>query len=131
VKKVLALPLELVRHEPRLLARFIPASVGRAALAAATILLIRKLLSIQTVRQDASRVQRAIDRLVAGRLAATVAHRLFTLRNATRILVLSGERAVGLGTHHELLCGCEAYRILWEAQSGESARLPLRHAEAS
>ena len=121
MKKALALPLELVRHEPRLLARVIPASVGRAALAAATILLIRKLLSIQTVRQDASRVQRAIDRLVAGRLAATVAHRLFTLRNATRILVLSGGRAVGLGTHHELLETCPTYAEIVDSQLGEGA----------
>ena len=53
-----------------------------------------------------------------GRLAISVAHRLSTLRNATRILVLEQGRAVGLGTHKELLANCLTYRRLWEAQGG-------------
>jgi ABC-type transport system involved in cytochrome bd biosynthesis fused ATPase/permease subunit len=56
--------------------------------------------------------------LAVGRLAVSVAHRLSTLRNATRILVLEQGRAVGLGTHQELLADCPTYRRLWEAQGG-------------
>ena len=105
-------------------------NIARAVLKNAPILLLDEATSSLDSHAEL-RVQRAIDRLVAGRLVVTVAHRLSTLRNATRILVLSGGRAVGLGTHHELLSRCEAYRILWEAQSGEPAQLPLLHAEAS
>lgn len=105
-------------------------NIARAVLKNAPILLLDEATSSLDSHAEL-RVQRAIDRLVAGRLVVTVAHRLSTLRNATRILVLSGGRAVGLGTHHELLSRCEAYRLLWEAQSSEPAKLPLRHAEAS
>jgi subfamily B ATP-binding cassette protein MsbA len=105
-------------------------NIARAVLKNAPILLLDEATSSLDSHAEL-RVQRAIDRLVAGRLVVTVAHRLSTLRNASRILVLSGGRAAGLGTHHELLSRCEAYRTLWEAQSGETAQLPLRHAEAS
>lgn len=105
-------------------------NIARAILKNAPILLLDEATSSLDSHAEL-RVQRAIDRLVAGRLVVTVAHRLSTLRNATRILVLSGGKAVGLGTHHELLSRCEAYRVLWEAQSAEPAPLPLRHAEAS
>jgi ABC-type multidrug transport system fused ATPase/permease subunit len=45
-----------------------------------------------------------------------VAHRLSTLRNATRILVLDGGQCVGLGTHSELLAECALYAEMWFAQ---------------
>ena len=45
MKGAIALPLELIRREPGLLARFAVASIGRAALTAASILLIREFLS--------------------------------------------------------------------------------------
>jgi subfamily B ATP-binding cassette protein MsbA len=61
-------------------------------------------------------VQTAIDHLVVGRTAFVVAHRLSTLRNADRILVLDAGRVAGLGTHTELLASCETYVRLWQAQ---------------
>ena len=49
------------------------------------------------------------------------AHRLSTLRNASRILVLEGGRPVGLGTTVELLGGCATFQRLWNAQSSGAA----------
>jgi ATP-binding cassette subfamily B multidrug efflux pump len=49
-----------------------------------------------------------------------VAHRLSTLRNASRILVLEDGRAVGLGTQAELLLNCSTFRRLAEAQTGDA-----------
>ena len=62
-------------------------------------------------------MQRAIDRLAAGRMTIAVAHRLSTLRSAGRILVLEDGRVAGLGTHNELLAASPVYRRLWEAQA--------------
>jgi ATP-binding cassette subfamily B protein len=71
-----------------------------------------------------ARVQRAIDRLASGRLVISVAHRLSTLRSASRILVLENGRAVALGTHAELLACSPTFRRLWEAQrDGSSDRV--------
>ena len=61
-------------------------------------------------------MQRTIDRLVEGRTTFVVAHRLSTLRNADRILVLDRGECVGLGSHEELLASCPLYRQMWETQ---------------
>jgi len=92
-------------------------NVARAILKNAPILLLDEATSSLDSYSEA-RVQRAVDQLAVGRLAISVAHRLSTLRNATRILVLEQGRAVGLGTHQELLADCPTYRRLWEAQGG-------------
>lgn len=92
-------------------------NVARAILKNAPILLLDEATSSLDSYSEA-RVQRAVDRLAVGRLAISVAHRLSTLRNATRILVLEQGHAVGLGTHQELLANCLTYRRLWEAQGG-------------
>jgi ABC-type multidrug transport system fused ATPase/permease subunit len=92
-------------------------NVARAILKNAPILLLDEATSSLDSYSEA-RVQRAVDQLAVGRLAISVAHRLSTLRNATRILVLEQGRAVGLGTHQELMADCATYRRLWEAQGG-------------
>jgi len=91
-------------------------NVARAILKNAPILLLDEATSSLDSSSE-QRVQRAVDRLVAGRLVISVAHRLSTLRNAARILVLENGRVVGLGPHAHLLERCPAYRRLWEAQS--------------
>jgi subfamily B ATP-binding cassette protein MsbA len=62
------------------------------------------------------KVQAAIERLVRGRTTFVIAHRLSTLRDADRIIVLDGGRMVGLGTHEELLAQCATYQRLWGHQ---------------
>jgi ABC-type multidrug transport system fused ATPase/permease subunit len=91
-------------------------NIARAVLKNAPVLLLDEATSsLDSLAEQ--RVQQAIDRLMVGRLTVTVAHRLSTLRNATRILVLERGRAVGLGSHEELLDTCATYRALWEAQA--------------
>jgi ATP-binding cassette subfamily B protein len=48
-------------------------------------------------------VQQAIDRLIAGRTTFIVAHRLSTIRNAHRVIVMSDGRLAEVGTPDELL----------------------------
>jgi ABC-type multidrug transport system fused ATPase/permease subunit len=91
-------------------------NIARAILKNAPILLLDEATSSLDSYAEA-RVQRALDRLVEGRLAISVAHRLSTLRNATRILVIENGVVVGLGTHAELLARSATYQRLWEAQA--------------
>jgi ABC-type multidrug transport system fused ATPase/permease subunit len=91
-------------------------NIARAILKNAPILLLDEATSSLDSYAEA-RVQRALDRLVEGRLAISVAHRLSTLRNATRILVIENGVVVGLGTHAELLARSPTYQRLWEAQA--------------
>jgi ABC-type multidrug transport system fused ATPase/permease subunit len=98
-------------------------NIARAILKNAPILLLDEATSSLDSYAEA-RVQRALDRLVEGRLVISVAHRLSTLRNATRILVIENGLAVGLGTHAELLEQSPTYRRLWEAQATSGVGAP-------
>jgi ATP-binding cassette, subfamily B, bacterial MsbA len=66
-----------------------------------------------------SKVQAAVERLMAGRTTFVIAHRLSTLRKADRILVLDRGKMVGLGSHDELLATCEMYQRLCDHQTIE------------
>ncbi|SDX97517.1 ABC transporter ATP-binding protein [Paenibacillus sp. CF384] len=62
-------------------------------------------------------IQEAISRLVKGRTTFAIAHRLSTLRNADRLVVLDRGKIVEVGTHEQLLEKEDgAYRKLVDAQ---------------
>jgi ABC-type multidrug transport system fused ATPase/permease subunit len=61
-------------------------------------------------------VQRAFDRLLQGRTTLVIAHRLATVRRATRVAVMQHGRIVELGTHDELSAHEGLYRRLVELQ---------------
>ena len=69
-------------------------------------------------------IQRSIDRLAADRTAFVIAHRLSTVRDADRILVVEDGKIVERGTHDELLARDGLYANLWRIQAGEIGRLP-------
>jgi len=90
-------------------------SVARAFVKNAPILLLDEATSsLDSVAE--ARVQEAIDRLLKTRTSFVVAHRLSTLRNADRLLVLDQGRCVGFGRHDQLLRDSPLYRRLWELQ---------------
>jgi ATP-binding cassette subfamily B protein len=65
-------------------------------------------------------VQEALWRLMAGSTALVVAHRLSTIAQLDRIVVVEGGRISEVGTHRALLDSSPVgtYRRLWEHQSG-------------
>ncbi len=61
-------------------------------------------------------IQLALDKLMKGRTVLVIAHRLATIRNADRILVVSNGKLVESGTHEELLSRGGEYSKLHEIQ---------------
>jgi ABC-type multidrug transport system fused ATPase/permease subunit len=68
------------------------------------------------------RIQQSLDRLLAGRTAVIVAHRLSTIRSADRILVVKGGRIVEEGPHDELYAAGGLYRELYDLQETGNGR---------
>ncbi len=63
-------------------------------------------------------IQRSLAELAAGRTTLVIAHRLATVHDADRIVVVDDGRIVEQGRHRELLARDSVYRRLHEAQFG-------------
>ena len=63
-------------------------------------------------------IQRALQRVLEGRTSIVIAHRLSTVRNADKIIVLNRGRLVEMGTHKELLDVGGFYERLYAVNYG-------------
>ena len=91
-------------------------SIARAILHDPRILILDEATSSVDTETE-HQIQEALDRLIAGRTVLAIAHRLSTLRKASRLFVISDGRLAESGTHRELLGKPEGiYRRLYEMQ---------------
>jgi ATP-binding cassette, subfamily B, bacterial len=95
-------------------------ALARAFLADAPILILDEATSSLDSESE-HLIQQAIDRLMTGRTAIVIAHRLSTVRSMDRILVFDHGRVVEEGSHEMLLQQPRGpYRALFERQSAAS-----------
>ncbi len=90
-------------------------ALARAFLRDAPILLLDEATSALDAASEA-KIQDALARLSAGRATLVIAHRLATVRAATRILVMDEGRIVETGTHDALMAAGGAYAALAKLQ---------------
>ena len=90
-------------------------SIARAILCDPKILILDEATSsIDT--QAESQIQQALSRLVKNRTTLAIAHRLSTLRQASRLIVLEDGKIAEIGSHDELMGKMGVYRRLVDIQ---------------
>jgi ATP-binding cassette subfamily B protein len=94
-------------------------AIARAVLHDPRILILDEATSQVDVETE-QQIQEAIARLAKGRTTVAIAHRLSTLKNADRLIVLKNGEIAEMGTHDELI-----------AQEGEFHRLVKAYQEVS
>ncbi|MEO1244527.1 MAG: lipid A export permease/ATP-binding protein MsbA [Pseudomonadota bacterium] len=96
-------------------------AIGRAILKDAPILILDEATSSLDTRSE-RRIQDALGALMKNRTTLVIAHRLSTVENADRIIVLDAGRIVESGTHAELLAEDGHYATLHRMQFSTEAR---------
>ncbi|MDP6776874.1 MAG: ABC transporter ATP-binding protein [Candidatus Latescibacteria bacterium] len=91
-------------------------SIARAILRNPRILILDEATaSVDT--QTEAQIQEALERLVKGRTTFAIAHRLSTLKNAHRLLILEDGKLAEIGTHDELIAENGIYAKLCRMQT--------------
>lgn len=94
-------------------------SIARALLIDPRILILDEATS-SVDTQTEQEIQSALDNLVSGRTTIAIAHRLSTLQEASRLVVLDHGRIVETGSHEELMARQGHYYQLYQSQSRSS-----------
>ncbi len=92
-------------------------AIARAMLKDAPILILDEATSALDSESEAE-IQKALHALMVGKTVIAVAHRLSTLREMDRIIVLEGGQVVEDGTHETLKDAGGTYAKLWSHQAG-------------
>ena len=98
-------------------------AISRALLKNAPILILDEATSSLDTESELA-VQKALENLMRGRTTFVIAHRLSTVRNADRIIVISGGRIVEDGNHEKLMALNGEYRRLYDMQFRTADALP-------
>lgn len=82
---------------------------------------VRISIATSAISAISTLIQRAVGALCAGKTVIVIAHRLRTIANADKIVVLDDGNIVEEGTHDNLVSSNGLYRHLWDLQLRSSS----------
>ncbi|MCU1224552.1 MAG: transporter related protein [Edaphobacter sp.] len=105
-------------------------AIARAILKNAPILILDEATSALDMESE-QYVQAALANLMQGRTVFVIAHRLSTVRRATRIAVIERGEITEIGTHDELMQHSGTYRRLYDLQFNDSGLVATGNGDAA
>jgi ATP-binding cassette, subfamily B, bacterial MsbA len=96
-------------------------AIARALLKNAPILLLDEATSSLDTESE-KQIQKALEKLAAGRTVIAIAHRLSTILSADQIVVMDQGQIKEIGTHAELLEKSGYYRRLYDLQFNQTTQ---------
>ncbi len=93
-------------------------SISRTIIEDKKVLIFDDSLSAVDAETDMN-IREALDENMGGATRIIISHRISTVMNADKILVLKDGKIAETGTHEELVQGAGLYRKLWEIQTSE------------
>jgi subfamily B ATP-binding cassette protein MsbA len=105
-------------------------AIARAILKNAPILILDEATSALDMESELY-VQAALANLMRGRTVFVIAHRLSTVRRATRIAVIEGGQITEIGTHEELMQHSGTYQRLYRMQFSTEDSVPAGNGEVT
>ncbi|ARC85998.1 ABC transporter family protein [Clostridium argentinense CDC 2741] len=94
-------------------------SIARAILKDSPIVVLDEVTSYSDVENE-GKIQEALRTLLKNKTAIIIAHRLYTIKNADKIIVLKEGKILEQGTHSSLMKKNGLYRYLWDMYDYEA-----------
>ncbi|MCR4756683.1 MAG: ABC transporter ATP-binding protein/permease [Butyrivibrio sp.] len=92
-------------------------ALARAILKNAPIIVLDEATAFMDPENE-EKMNRAIAELISDKTVIVIAHRLYSIKNADKIVVMKNGKIHAEGTHEELLKDSEIYKNLWELSEG-------------
>lgn len=95
-------------------------SIARAILKDSPIIVLDEVTAYSDIENE-SKIQAALKHLLENKTALIIAHRLYTIKNADKIIVLQDGKIIEQGTHRTLMQKRGLYRHLWDCSEVDAA----------
>lgn len=89
-------------------------AIARAMLKDAPIVILDEATAYTDPENEAI-IQESVGKLVVNKTLIVIAHRLSTVIDSDKLVVVKNGKIVAEGTHKQLLADCKLYRSMWEA----------------
>ncbi len=92
-------------------------ALARAILKNAPIIVLDEATAFMDPENE-DKMNRAIAELISNKTVIVIAHRLYSIKGADKIVVMNAGRIEGMGRHEELMEKCPLYKRLWDISEG-------------